>query len=198
MRAAVLAAAVLCSACGSVPAAGVGFVFSAAVEEPIRVPHVLWLERVDIEQPVLPEQDLIETAFTYNFARVLRQKKRFEGVKIASGSAGPEDWILRLRIERCVERGKIPLSAYVVTPLTLGLYRSFGKIEELEFEMVGRFEIRDGSGRMVGSGEATHSANLAVYRKNLTNAFSFFLDERSRFIDVLLDEVASATEVRGS
>jgi hypothetical protein len=189
--AAVLWTAVLCSACG-VPAAGLGFVFSPAVEEPIRVPRVLWIERVQIEQPVLPEQDLIETAFTYNFARVLRQKKTFKAVRIQSGAAAPDDWILRLRIERCTQRGRIP------GPTLLSLYQWFGKSVPLEFEMTGRFEVRDGSGAVVGSGEAMHVARLDVFAKNVTNAFSFFLDERSRFVDQLLDQLLGETGARSS
>jgi hypothetical protein len=195
--AAALSIAVLCGACG-VPTAGVGFVFSQAIEVPTRVPHVLWLERVQIEQPVLPEQELLETAFTYNFARVLRQKKAFKAVKIETGAAAPDDWILRLRIERSVQEGKIPLLARILPPFTLGLYSAIGKIQELKFEMLGRFEVRDGSGRIVGSGEATHAAELDVYQKNLSNAFSFFLDERSRFLDELLDQITSATGERTS
>src|SRR5687767_2655456 len=96
--AAVVSTAVLCGACG-IPTAGVGFVFSPAIEDGNTLPRTVWLERVEIEQPVLPDQDLIETAFTYNFARVLRQKKAFKALKIETGAAAPEDWILRLRIE---------------------------------------------------------------------------------------------------
>ncbi len=195
--AAVLWTAVLCSACG-VPTAGVGFVFSPSVEEPTRVPRVLWLERVRIEQPVLPEQDLIETAFTYNFARVLRQKKTFQAVKIESGAAAPDDWILQLRIERSMQRGKVPALFYIATPLTLGLYSALGKLQQLDFEMAGRFEVRDGSGKRIGSGEAMHTATLDVYQKNLTNAVSFFLDERTRFLDQVLEQVLSATGDQGS
>jgi hypothetical protein len=176
-----------------------GFVFSAAIADPsIRVPHVLWLERVDIEQPVLPEQELIETAFTYNFARVLRQKKIFKAIKIETGAAAQDDWIVRVRIERIMQRGKIPLISYLATPLTLGLYEAAGKVEDLEFEMAGRFEVRDGSGKLLGSGEATHRGELAVYAKNRTNAFCFFMDERSRFVDELVDRLLTATGARDS
>jgi hypothetical protein len=195
--AAVVLAAVLCGACGITPA-GVGFVFSPAIEDGNTLPRTVWLERVEIEQPVLPDQDLIETAFTYNFARVLRQKKAFKALKIETGAAAPEDWILRLRIERCTQRGRIPFASYIATPLTLGFYRAFGRIQVLEFEMAGKFEIRDGSGKAVASGEASHAAQLDVYGKNITNAFSFFLDERSRFVDELLDRVRSAIEEEAS
>ena len=196
--AAVLLTAVLCSACGGVPTAGVGFVFSASVDEPTRVPRVLWLERVEIEQPVLPEQDLIETAFTYIFARVLRQKKTFKAVKIETGAAAPEDWILRVRVQRSTQRGTVPVASYIATPLTLGFYQAIGKVQVLEFEMLGTFEVRDGRGKVLGSGEATHAATLDVYQKNLTNAFSFFMDERARFLDALLDQVLNATGARAS
>ena len=64
--------------------------------------------------------------------------------------------------------------------------------------MAGKFEVRDGSGKVVASGEASHAARLDVYAKNITNAFSFFLDERSRFVDELLDRVRSATEEEAS
>jgi hypothetical protein len=191
--AAVVVTAVLCGAC-SLAVAPVGFVFSPAVEDGNTLKRVVWLERVEIAQPVLPDQDLIETAFTYNFARVLRQKKAFQTLKIETGVAAPEDWVLRLRIDRCTQRGRIPVLSYIATPLTLGLYQAFGRKQVLEFEIAGTFEIRDGSGKRVASGEASHSAQLDVYQKNITNAFSFFLDERSRFVDELLEKMRIATE----
>src|SRR5215510_6406344 len=112
--AAVILTAVLGSACNT-PGPAMGFVFSAAIEDPsIKVPHVLWLERIDIEQPVLHEQELLETVFTYNFARVLRQKKIFKAVKIETGAAAPDDWIVRVRVQRLMQRGKVPLLSYLI------------------------------------------------------------------------------------
>jgi hypothetical protein len=105
---------------------------------------------------------------------------------------------MRVRIERCAQRSRIPLLSYIATPLTLGLYRAVGKQQDLDFEMAGRFEVRDGTGKVVGSGETTHQSTLAVYQKNRTNAFSFFMDERSRFLDDLLEQLLSETGARDS
>jgi hypothetical protein len=190
-----LAATLLCSACG-VTSGPTGFTFSAGIEGDVNVPRVLWLERVEMAVPTLADKETFETALTYNLARLLRQKQIFTSVKIHEGTAAPDDWIAHVRIERSVERGSVPLSTIVGSIFTLGFYAAVGRIQELEFEMVGSLELRDGRGQQLGAAETLHASTLTVYRKNLTNAFSFFMDERVRFVDQLLDETLVAAGAR--
>jgi hypothetical protein len=192
---ALVVVAVLCTACG-ITTRPAGFVFSAAIEGDVNVPRVLWLERADLAVPTQVDEELVEIAFTYNLARLLRQKKIFSAVKIYERTAGPDDWVARVRIDRAIERGRVPLSTIVGSAFTFGLYTAFGRLQELEFEMVGRLEIRDARGQEIGGSDAIRASTLSVYRKNLTNAFSFFMDERTRFVDELLEKALTSTGAR--
>jgi hypothetical protein len=162
----------------------------AAEQEPL--PRVLWVERVSIEEPSLRERELTEVAYTYNLVRYLSARKLFTRVRVPPGEIGPDDWVASLRITRSFERVNRYPPGLLLSLLTLGVYAAVGPSLSLQIELDAVLDVRDGRGQPVGSSTSQHRANVRARPTDNGGQFNFWLDERSRVIDQLFDEILEA------
>ena len=162
------------------------------------VKQAVWLARVEILDPEVPDKSVVEDSLTVNVLEYLQEAQYSRTVNVLPGAPRPGDHILRLRFDRYRQQ-RAPHPAYIPGALlTLTMWIWFGgPIYTDTADLSGQLSVEEADGTVLAVVKSEHKESHSVSLWSPQFAIPSGIEARTAIVRDLFEQARNRMRQEG-